>query len=308
MTRALWCGERQRALKPLTRSWTMLSSARMAAKSSGSTCGPLSPGVLRRVDSNLAVNGYSLNMLLLHAKEQAAEAATAVIAGALIRCPADNVHQELGIVDIRHHKLPPISKPSQQWQQQQQQQQQQRSQHHETFMQATAALAERSGASMSPVLSSLPQLPAPLFGTELCEEADDAYCILTTAAASTSKVHIRALDQHCQQCGPPHQAQQWVILSDIASVQVPGSVEEERLFSKLACIKNNRRNRLGEQLLNACLSLATQRMWELEQFPFQRAMAKWSAAKKRWRPVPLGNQQQQQPITIFDTDDDGNLV
>eukprot|EP00983_Pelagomonas_calceolata_P011172 359881-Pelagomonas_calceolata.AAC.1 len=43
------------------------------------------------------------------------------------------------------------------------------------------------GASMSPVLSSLPQLPAPLNGTELREEADDAYRILITAAASTSK-------------------------------------------------------------------------------------------------------------------------
>jgi len=103
-----------------------------------------------------------------------------------------------------------------------------------------------------------------------------------------------------------HKISEFVILANIASVQVPGSVEEERLFSKLAFIKNDRRNRLEEQHLNACLTLATQRMWELEQFPFERAIAKWSAAKQR-RPAPFGQQQQQQqqqqPITVSDSDE-----
>ena len=42
-----------------------------------------------------------------------------------------------------------------------------------------------------------------------------------------------------------------------------------------------------------------------EQFPFERAIAKWSAAKQR-RPVPLGTQQQQQqqPVLVLDSDDD----
>eukprot|EP00983_Pelagomonas_calceolata_P110461 1159673-Pelagomonas_calceolata.AAC.2 len=53
--------------------------------------------------------------------------------------------------------------------------QQQRSQH------------QRYGASISPVLFSLPQLPAPLNGIKLREEADDAYRIFTQAAASTIK-------------------------------------------------------------------------------------------------------------------------
>jgi len=71
-------------------------------------------------------------------------------------------------------------------------------------------------------------------------------------------------------------------------------------------------NRLEEEHLNACLTLATHQVWGLEQlieigrFPFQRAMAKWSIGKKR-RPAPLGKQQQQQqqqPFSISDSDDE----
>ena len=87
-------------------------------------------------------------------------------------------------------------------------------------------------------------------------------------------------------------------------------MEEERLFSKLNFIKDERRNRLDEEHLNACLMLATQRMFEFEQFPFMTAITKWSDAKKR-RSMPYGQrqqqqqqQQQQQPITISDSDDD----
>ncbi len=54
-------------------------------------------------------------------------------------------------------------------------------------------------------------------------------------------------------------------------VQVPGSVEEERLFSKLAFIKDERHNCLQALNLNACLVLATQRMWEFMDFPFLKA-------------------------------------
>jgi len=62
-------------------------------------------------------------------------------------------------------------------------------------------------------------------------------------------------------------------------------VEEEWLFSKLAFIKNDRRNRLEEEQLNACLNLAAQQVWGLEQFPFQRAVvnSKESASSKPWQ-------------------------
>jgi len=53
--------------------------------------------------------------------------------------------------------------------------------------------------------------------------------------------------------------------------QVPGSVEEERPFSKLAFIKDERHNYLQALHLKACLVLATQRMWEFTDFPFLKA-------------------------------------
>ena len=50
---------------------------------------------------------------------------------------------------------------------------------------------------------------------------------------------------------------EWCKLASVTLVQVPGSVEEERLFSKLAYIKVERRNILDGGHLNACLMLAT---------------------------------------------------
>eukprot|EP00983_Pelagomonas_calceolata_P087030 1156872-Pelagomonas_calceolata.AAC.4 len=111
-----------------------------------------------------------------------------------------------------------------------------------------------------PVFSSLPQLHAPLNDTKLREEADDAYCTRQQQAPAS---------QH-QSSGP----------ALLVAVQVPGSVEEVRLCSKPAFIKNDRRNRLEEQYLNACLTFATQRMWEFEQFPLERA--KWAAKQHYW--------------------------
>jgi len=59
-------------------------------------------------------------------------------------------------------------------------------------------------------------------------------------------------------------------------------VEEKRLFSRLAFIKDERRNCLQAPYLNACLALATQRMWEFTDFSiFLKACDKWFAAKKR---------------------------
>ena len=56
-------------------------------------------------------------------------------------------------------------------------------------------------------------------------------------------------------------------MANIALVQVPGSVEEERFLSKVAIIKDHRRNRLLSDPLNACLVLPTQRMWAFRDFP-----------------------------------------
>ena len=97
---------------------------------------------------------------------------------------------------------------------------------------------------------------------------------------------------------------EWLLMAGISLVQVPGSVEEERLFSKLAFIKDERRNCLQAPHLNACLVLATQRMWEFKDFPLLQACDKWFAAKKR-RPAAYAQQQlqQQQPAEIMELAD-----
>jgi len=65
---------------------------------------------------------------------------------------------------------------------------------------------------------------------------------------------------------------EWMKLAHIGLVQVPGSVEEEQLFSMLAYIRDERRNRLEEEHLDVCLQLATQSLWEFQQFPIMVAV------------------------------------
>jgi len=92
---------------------------------------------------------------------------------------------------------------------------------------------------------------------------------------------------------------EWMKLAHIGLVRVPGSVEEERLFSKLAYIRDKQRNRLEEEHSNVCLQLATQSFWEFQQFPFLVA-EQWIHAKPHCsaafskRPQP----RQQQPIEL----------
>jgi len=88
-------------------------------------------------------------------------------------------------------------------------------------------------------------------------------------------------------------------IAHIGLVHVPGSVEEERLFSKLAYIRDERRNHLEEEHLNVCLQLATQ-SWEFQQFPILVAVQKWIYAKPR-RSAAYSKQlqpRQQQPIAL----------
>ena len=88
-------------------------------------------------------------------------------------------------------------------------------------------------------------------------------------------------------------------------MQVPGSVEEERLFSKLAFIKDERRNRLLSDHLNACRVLATQRMWAFRDFPFLRAVQKWFEAKK-WCTAAHAQQPQREPELMEISDESEN--
>ena len=161
-----------------------------------------------------------------------------------------------------------------------------------------AALARRFGVGMTAVFGTVP-LSAPLSGTALLEQADDALRLLSSAACLGKST--AAFWESVNSCVDLNlKISEWVKLAHIGLVQVPGSVEEERLFSKLAYIRDERRNRLEEEHLNVCLQLATQSFWEFQQFPILVAVQKWIHAKPRRsaayskRPQP----RQQQPIEL----------
>mmetsp|Transcript_17773 Transcript_17773/g.49622 ORF Transcript_17773/g.49622 Transcript_17773/m.49622 type:complete len:161 (-) Transcript_17773:91-573(-) len=114
------------------------------------------------------------------------------------------------------------------------------------------------------------------------EQADEAFRLLSTAAAMSPPKPTSEFWASIS-CNVDLNAKisEFVKLAHIALVQVPGSVMEERLFSKLAFIRNERRNSMKEEHLNACLVLATQSFWGLHEFPIQAAVQKWFDAKKR---------------------------
>ena len=127
---------------------------------------------------------------------------------------------------------------------------------HDSFQKAAASLAGRYGSSMQPALSN-EHLEAPLDGKQLRLQADAAFGLLSEAA-KVNKDTAQFWHSIRSTVDLRNKVSEWCKLASIALVQVPGSVEEERLFSKLAYIKDERRNSLDEQYLNACLLLATQ--------------------------------------------------
>ncbi|KAF5833715.1 hypothetical protein DUNSADRAFT_9913 [Dunaliella salina] len=265
------------------------------------------PGVRRGVDSRLPVGHDLFSELITHVRQQAFEAGQAVDDDLLARFPAGSVHEQLCIVDLRHHAVrnegpvQPSSRAAARERQQHQQQcvdhQRQCQQHKEQFMSFANSLAERFGHVLSPLMAERPLEP-PLNGTLLMEQADSAYQIMGDAqlAGRETPAFWASVAGNVDQRG---RVSEWLQLARIASVQVPGSVEEERLFSKLAFIKDERRNRLEAEHLNVCLILATQRMYSFTDFPYISAMRKWFAAReRRLAAVPWQPQQPRQPIVV----------
>ena len=145
----------------------------------------------------------------------------------------------------------------------------QRKQHREKWDKAAASLAEHYGSSQQPILSNLTWIKTcqlPLTRQDLWSRKT-AYGLVSSAegvgkpTASFWHTVSSSVKLKCS-------LSEWLSLANIALVQVPGSVEEERLFSKLAFIKDERRNRLLSDHLNACLVLAIQRMWAFRDFFF----------------------------------------
>ncbi|KAJ9519339.1 hypothetical protein QJQ45_023146 [Haematococcus lacustris] len=72
----------------------------------------------------------------------------------------------------------------------------------------------------------------------------------------------------------------------LALVMTPGSVEEERMFSAMAYLKDDTRNRLQECHLNVCAHVFSSNQFDLDTFPDERAISKWldnAAVRGRYR-------------------------
>ncbi len=142
-------------------------------------------------------------------------------------------------------------------------------------------------------------LTAPLSGTALLEQADDALRLLSPAVSLG--MSTAAFWESVNSCVDLNmKISDWMKLAHIGLVQVPGSVVEERLFSKLAYTRDERRNRLEEEHLNVCVQLSTQSFWDFQQFPVLVAVQKWIHAKPR-RSATYSKQpqpRQQQPIEL----------
>jgi len=64
-------------------------------------------------------------------------------------------------------------------------------------------------------------------------------------------------------------------------VMVPGSVEDERMFSTLKYIRNSQRNRLQAQHLTCCAWGFKSSAFSVESFPCPEVILGWISAKKR---------------------------
>lgn len=83
---------------------------------------------------------------------------------------------------------------------------------------------------MQPILSQL-SFPAPMHGTKLVEQADEAFHLLQQVAGADSKTTQEFWHTISSSVDHREQLSEWCKLAGIAQVQVPGSVEEERVFS-----------------------------------------------------------------------------
>jgi hypothetical protein len=73
-------------------------------------------------------------------------------------------------------------------------------------------------------------------------------------------------------------------LCELVMTIVPGSVEDERMFSALNFLRNARRNRLQPTHLTACARLFSDLLFSQSTFPFEEAIGVWyDAAAVRGR-------------------------
>ncbi|KAJ9521633.1 hypothetical protein QJQ45_000445 [Haematococcus lacustris] len=81
---------------------------------------------------------------------------------------------------------------------------------------------------------------------------------------------------------------EYIKLAELALVMTPGSVEEERMFSPMAYLKDDTRNRLQECHLNVCARVFSSNQFDLDTFPDERAISKWldnAPVRGRYPPI-----------------------
>jgi hypothetical protein len=74
---------------------------------------------------------------------------------------------------------------------------------------------------------------------------------------------------------------EWVKVAELVMVMVPGSVEDERMFSTLKYICNPQRIRLHAQQLMCCARGLNSSAVSMESIPYPRTNLEWLRAKKR---------------------------
>ena len=74
---------------------------------------------------------------------------------------------------------------------------------------------------------------------------------------------------------------EWVKVAELVMVLVPGSVEDEHMFSTLKYFCNPQRNRLHAQHLTSCARGFKSSAFSMESFPYPQAILEWLSAKKR---------------------------
>ena len=83
--------------------------------------------------------------------------------------------------------------------------------------------------------------------------------------------------------GGKHRYPEWMKFAEVVLDMVPGSVEDERMFSAMKYLKNPQRNRLKEQHLTTC-ARGFKCKESIQSFPFPSAIGKWLyACPKRGR-------------------------
>ena len=105
-------------------------------------------------------------------------------------------------------------------------------------------------------------------------------------AAEKASVAGSAAEFFAKQCatGARFRYPEWLKLAELVLVLVPGSVEDERVFSSMKYLKNPQRSSLQEQHLTACARGFRHDRFSLASFPYGEAIGHWlDGAKKRGR-------------------------